>query len=110
LVVAVDSNVGVYAAELTRSWNDDGKASACGTAETQARGAETFLPPELLEWVAVPMAVNLASSVVYDLVRRLVTTLRGDCDEPQRVEELDIFEHQSGSDRVVIVRLRRPMP
>ena len=110
LVVAVDSVVGVDAAELARSWNDDAEARECGAAETQAPGVGLFLPAELVEWVVVPLAVNLASSAVYDLVRRLITRLRGDRHGPQLVEELEVVEHQAGSDRVVIVRLRQPLP
>jgi hypothetical protein len=110
LVVAVDSAVGVDATELARSWNDDAEARQHGAAETQAPGAGVFLPPELVEWVAVPMAVNLASSAVYDLVRRLVARVRGERPDSGGVEELEVVEHQSGPDRVVLVRLRRPVP
>ena len=63
LVVAVDSAVGVDAAELAKAWNGDDEARACGVRRDAGPGAGVFLPPELVEWVAVPMAVNLASSL-----------------------------------------------
>jgi hypothetical protein len=110
LVVAVDPDVGVDAAELARLWNEDAEARSHGAAETRTPGPGVFLPPELVEWVAIPLAVNLASTAVYDLVRRLLARPRSDQsrdEQPRSVEELEVIEHQTGSDRVVVVRLRR---
>lgn len=103
LVVAVDPGVGVEVAELARLWNADGEALAAGPASTQAESSGTYLP-DVNELIMIPLAVNLASNVVYDLVRRLVTRMRA---QPSTAEELEIVEQRVGDDRLVAVRVRR---
>jgi hypothetical protein len=56
----------------------------------------------VLELVAVPLAVNVASSAVYDLVRRLVTGLRRGREDRPAVEVIEVTA--SGGDRVPVVR------
>ena len=102
LVVAVDPAVGVEPAALAKAWDGDEEAAALGPASVQAPTPGTFLPG-LAELIWVPLAVNLASSVVYDLVRRLVVQQRPSVD----VTELELTETVSGDDRVVVVRVRR---
>jgi hypothetical protein len=104
LVVVVDEEVGVDAAELARVWNEDAEVRECGVAEMEASGSGVFFPGPA-ELVVIPLAVNLVSSVVYDVVRRLVSGLR---DRRGMVaEELEIIEHQTGSGRLMVVRVRR---
>jgi hypothetical protein len=132
-MVAVDPDVGVAAIELAQSWNQDIDARACGVAGVESPGPGVFLPLEVLEWVAVPLAVNLASDALYELVSRLVARARDNrpnMSEPDRVDqpeqsqqqgasesvdetvvepEVEVIEHLMGSDRVMVVRLRRGM-
>jgi hypothetical protein len=102
LVVAVDPAVGVEPAVLVKAWAADEEAAALGEASLQSSVPGSFFPG-LAELIWVPLAVNLASSVVYDLVRRLVVAQRPAVD----VTELELVETVSGDDRVVVVRVRR---
>ena len=102
LVVAVDPAVGVEPAGLVKAWAADEEAAALGQASLQPSTPGTFVPG-LAELIWVPLAVNLASSVLYDLVRRLVVQQRPAVD----VTELELAETVSGDDRVVVVRVRR---
>ncbi len=61
-----------------------------------------MLVPGLVELVVIPLAVNLASNVLYDLVRRLVR--RAQPADGERTE-LEVTEITTGrDDRVVVVR------
>ncbi|MCG5445690.1 hypothetical protein NIE79_004211 [Micromonospora sp. NIE79] len=102
LVVAVDPAVGVVPVALAKAWESDEEAAALGAASVQPAAPGTFLPG-LAELVLVPLAVNLASSLLYDLVRRLIVQQRPAVD----VTELELTETRSGDDRVVVVRVRR---
>ncbi|GGL96736.1 MULTISPECIES: hypothetical protein [Micromonospora] len=102
LVIAVDPATGISPTTLARTWEDDDEAAALGTASLHRPGPGTFWPgPAELVWV--PLAVNLASTLLYDLIRRLVTKQR----PPVDVTELELVETVSGDDRVVVIRLRR---
>ncbi|WP_433116677.1 hypothetical protein [Micromonospora sp. CA-246542] len=102
LVVAVDPALGVEPVTLAKAWDSDEESAALGAASVQRAAPETLLPG-LAELVLVPLAVNLASGLLYDLVRRLVVQQRPAVD----VTELELTETRSGDDRVVVVRVRR---
>jgi hypothetical protein len=102
LVVAVDPAVGVEPAAFAKAWAGDEEAAALGEASLQQSAPGSFFPG-LAELIWVPLAVNLASSVVYSLVRRLIVQQRPAVD----VTELELAETMSGDDRVVVVRVRR---
>lgn len=102
MVVAVDPALGVDAESLAKAWNEDAEARESGPAEPGSASPGTFLP-DPAELIYIPLAVNLASNVVYDVVRRLVARTR----QPRVQEELEIVEHDTGSERLVIVRARR---
>jgi hypothetical protein len=74
-VVVVEPDAGFSAAEFVEWWAADGEASQLGTASVQSGRTSTF-GPEIVEWVAIPLAVNLASNALYDLVKRLVARVR----------------------------------
>jgi hypothetical protein len=101
LLVAVDSAVGVEPTGLAAAWNDDREASALGTASVESPNGEVMLPG-LLELVTIPIAVNLASAVLYDVIRRLVRRRRPEVTGPD-LELVEITTAQG--DRVVVVRL-----
>jgi hypothetical protein len=102
LVLAVDPDVGVDSAAMVEAWSRDKAAGGLGSAGVEAQGAGGFLPGPV-ELVVVPLVVNVAASVVYDVARRVVGRLRG----AGGVEELEFIEHSSGEDRVLVVRVRR---
>jgi hypothetical protein len=104
--VAVDSGLGVEAGELARVWNADAQARGWGSARAEVSGSSVFLPGPA-ELIVIPLAVNLASTVVYDVVRRLVTRLREGGRGSSSEEELEVIEHETDSERLVVVRLRR---
>ena len=108
LVVAVDPEIGVGATELASSWNSDAEAGGWGPAQVAESGSSVFLPGPA-ELIMIPLAVNLASSVVYDTVRRLVARLR-ETKKGRLEEELEVIEHETATERLVVVRLRRSVP
>ncbi|MEV4643241.1 hypothetical protein AB0J80_38505, partial [Actinoplanes sp. NPDC049548] len=85
-----------------KAWAGDEEAAALGTASLRPSAPGTFFP-DVAELVGVPLAVNVASSVVYDLLRRLVVQQRPAVD----ATELELVETVSGDDRVVVVRVHR---
>lgn len=101
LLVALDPGAGVRPAQLAAAWNADAEASVVGVARVEATGGGEFLPG-VLELIVVPLAVNVASSAVYDLVRRLATRLRPERDKGLCME---VAELTSSDDHVVVVRL-----
>lgn len=103
LVLAVDPAVGVTPAAVAAAWGAEEETAALGPAAVETARAGTLLPG-LLELVTIPLAVNLASSVVYDVVRRLLVRSRPKADVTDL--ELHLTETASG-DRTMVVRLRR---
>jgi hypothetical protein len=100
LLVALDPGAGVDPAVLAAAWNGDEAAAAAGVARVDAAGPREFIPG-VVELVVVPLAVNLASSAVYDLVKRLVRGLRHD-DQDQAEPEL--AETHADGDLIVVIR------
>lgn len=105
LLLVVEPDLGVTAADVAQAWDRDEAARELGAAAVEEQGGGGFFPG-LIELVVVPLAVNLASSVVYDTARRVVDRLRGN-GAGSGMEELEYVEHTSGDDRVVVVRVRR---
>jgi hypothetical protein len=104
LLVALDSSVGVAAEDLALVWREDPEAAVLGEPSVGRPGGEVFLPG-LLELVVVPLAVNVASTVLYELVRRLVVRSKG--KPPAEVADLELVESSTAAgDRVVVVRMR----
>ena len=93
LLIVVAPDAGIAPGAVAATWNADGAASAAGTAWLEAAGGDVFFPG-LVELVVIPLAVNLAASAAYDLVKRLAARLRhAGCDEP-RVERGDGADRQ----------------
>jgi hypothetical protein len=103
-VVAVDASVGVSAELFAAAWAEEPDAVAAGPATAEAVPEGTFLPG-VNELVLVPLAVNLAAAVVYDLVRRVVARAARPTRE---VSEIEVVEFTTAAgDRVVMTRARR---
>jgi hypothetical protein len=105
VVVTLDPGVDVAAEAFAKAWNADPEVEAVGRAEVEPAGPGSFLPG-VVELVVLPLAVNLASTVVYEQVRNLVNRLRG-TTHPRVEEEVEVIEHVSGADRILVVRVRR---
>lgn len=104
VLLVVEPGVGLSSAEVVASWEADGEARAVSSVEVQAARGGEFVPG-LLELIVIPGAVNLATSALYDLVRRVIRRSR-----PERREllELELVETTTAlGDRVVVVRLRQ---
>lgn len=102
-LVAVDASVGVSSAAFATAWGEEPDAVAAGPAKVEGVPEGSFLPG-VAELVLVPLAVNLASSVVYDLVRRVLRRAAGG----REVSEVEVVEFTSANgDRVVVARARR---
>ena len=107
LLVALDRGIGVPPAMLAAAWNADRDSCAVGSARVGFDGRGNFLPGGL-ELVIIPLAVNLASSAVYDLIRKLVRDLRHGEDNSRAIELIEITT--SSGDRVVVVRAEEKSP
>jgi hypothetical protein len=101
ILVMVAPGAGFAPEALAAAWNADGDAAAAGTARVEAAGGEVF-PPGLVELVAIPLVVNVASSALYDLVKKLAARLRPDDGQEPRVEQPEIAA--GGSDVIIVVR------
>jgi DivIVA domain-containing protein len=82
VVVAMHPSARIAPGTLADAWNADREASAAGRAQVEA--ADVL--PDLQEWVVIPLAVNLASSAGYDLLKRLILSLRDDTSDASSVE------------------------
>jgi len=97
IVVAPDARIAPGA--VAAAWNGDGAASTAGNARLEAAGGDVFFPG-LVELVVVPLAVNLASSALYDLVKKVAARLRPAGGNEPRVERAEV---PAGSGDVIIV-------
>ncbi|WP_433296271.1 hypothetical protein ACQP2F_37985 [Actinoplanes sp. CA-030573] len=101
--MAVDPSVGVDAAAFATAWGEEPEAAEVGPAKVQEAPAGSFVPG-VTEFILVPLAVNLVSSVVYDIIRRVLRRASGG----RQVSEVEIAEFTSANgDRVVVARARR---
>ena len=108
LVVVVDPGVGVSAGELAGVWAGDAEASVLGQARVEQPAAGPVLFPGVLEFVVIPLAINLGSSALYDVLRRLLHRSK---PSGVAVEELELMEYTTEQgDRLVVVRRRRESP
>jgi hypothetical protein len=103
VLVAVDPSVGVDPAGFVAAWGEVPEAAQAGPARVESVAPGQFVPG-VAELIWVPLAVNLVSSAVYDVVRRVVQRAR----RGREVSEVEIVEFTSaGGDRVVVARARR---
>jgi hypothetical protein len=103
LVIALDRGVGVSPAGLAVAWDNDEQARALGPATVEASARGDFLP-DVLTLVAIPVAVNVASTAITAMVSRLVARLR---DARPGQPEIEVTETTSADgDRVLVVRVR----
>jgi hypothetical protein len=101
VVIAVDPSSGLTAEELAEAWQEDDEAAAFGRPIVEGAPTTTYLPG-VLELLVIPLAVNLASNVVYELVDRLVTRARVEPGSRLEVEVTVDGGHES--DITVVVR------
>lgn len=101
VVVAVDPSVGVDARAFASAWQADAEARGLGLAVVEPAGGRALVPG-LVELVAIPLAVNLASSALCALVARLISARKSDGVDVEVVEVT-----VADGDRVVVVRSSR---
>src|SRR5262249_17779305 len=103
LLIALDPGSGVGPTELAAAWNVDAEALVAGSARAEETSGGGFFPG-LVELVVVPLLVNVGSSVVYDLLKKLTAKLR-----PVRQSEgrgLEFAEVTTGDgDRLIMIRM-----
>lgn len=104
VVLAVDPELGVDGASVVAAWQRDEAAKGIGNATVSHEAPGAFLPG-VLELVAIPLAVNLASSVLYDVVIRVIGSLRREEDDESALEVVET--EGDGGDRIIVVRLRQ---
>lgn len=99
VVIMVAPGTGFGPGAVAAAWNGDAEGLAAGTAVVEAATGEVFFPG-LVELVVVPMAVNMASTVIYELVKKLAARLRAPEGEQPKVEQPEI---SLGSEDIIIV-------
>ncbi|MGH3938391.1 MAG: hypothetical protein ACRDTG_07105 [Pseudonocardiaceae bacterium] len=102
VLVGLDPSLGMSAADLAASWSADEQARARAAAEQEAAPSGEFFPG-LLELVVLPVAVNLTSGVLYDLVKRAIRRARPESPERCKLELLETTTAKG--DRLLVVRL-----
>ena len=108
IVIVAAPSAGFAPESVAVAWNADAEASAVGMARVEAAKGDHFFPG-LVELVVIPLAVNVASSAVYDLVKELAVRLRTtiDADEP-RVEQPEVTP--GGTDVIIVIRGKDEVP
>lgn len=102
VLVGLDPALEMSANDLAAGWAADERARARGATEQDAAPSGEFFPG-LSELVVLPVAVNLTSSVLYDLVKRVIRQSR---PEPPERRELELMETTTArGDRLLLVRL-----
>jgi hypothetical protein len=104
LLIAVAPDAGLSPAATLDAWTADAVASAAGSAGLETARGEVFFPG--LALVLIPLGVNLASSLTYDLVKTLAARLWPDRGDEPRVEQAEVTA--SPGDLVIVVRAGRP--
>jgi hypothetical protein len=103
LLIALDPGVGVGPTELAAAWNVDAEAQAAGSARAEETSGEDFFP-SLVEFVVIPLLVNVGSNAVYDLLKKLMAKVRPGHHSEQRGLELTEVTTGEG-DRLIVVRM-----
>lgn len=102
MVIALDPGVGVSPAGLAVAWDADEQARALGPATVEASARGDFLP-DVLTLVAIPVAVNVASTAITAMVSRLVARLRDARPDQPGIEVTETTS--ADGDRVLVVRV-----
>jgi len=106
--VVLDRDLGIGVHALGTAWDANDEAHRLGPAEVESAGAGVF-QPGIVELLAIPLAVNVASPALYDLLKRLITKLRGAAKVSS--EELEVAEVTTSSGgRLVVIRSLRQDP
>jgi hypothetical protein len=94
---------GVRAAGFVEAWNADDDAAGFGVARSGSSRSEVLLPG-LVEYVAIPLAVNLSSAALCALVAKLVRRMSPKLDAS--MVEVSETTMPDGA-RIVVVRAAR---
>lgn len=105
VLVALDPTVGVEAPLFAAAWSEDREArGVSGDAIVVPAPGAVFLPG-VVELVAIPLAVNLVSSALYDMVKRLLASSRRPA--ATGIGDLEVAETLTAEGkRLLVIRLR----
>ncbi|CAI7979126.1 conserved hypothetical protein [Frankia sp. Hr75.2] len=101
VLVLVDPGVGVSPSELVKLWSPAPPLTAGAVVVEAVRGR--VMLPGVLEVLVLPVAVNLASSALFELVRSWIGRARG--SDEVAFEVVESTDDQGN--RVVVVRPHR---
>jgi hypothetical protein len=76
VLVALDESASVEAASFVAAWCQDDEAQRVGGSAVLVPVPGALFLPGVVELIAIPLVVNLGSSALYDLVRRLLARSR----------------------------------
>jgi hypothetical protein len=101
LVVALDRSVGVSPAEFAAAWARDDVARTVGQAGLESPPHSEYLA-DVLMLVVIPLLVNMGSSTVYDLVRRIIARSHPAEREESSLELVEVT--LPNGDHILVVR------
>jgi hypothetical protein len=114
VIVVIDPAVEVEPAQFAAAWNKDAELAGLARATVEASQPQAFHMPWLVEFVVLPLGVNLVASVLFSAIGVAIKQVR--CrpvnDEQARVlrtvEDLHMSMHTSpNGEQIVVVRCRR---
>jgi hypothetical protein len=101
LVVALDRGVGVSPAEFAAAWARDDEARTVGQADLGSSPHGEYVA-DVLMLVVIPLLVNISSSALYDLVRRIIARSHAAERESPSLELVEVT--LANGDRILVVR------
>jgi|SRR6185437_7599904 len=104
-LVALDPALGVDAEAFVRAWLDDGEAQGIGSDVSVATVPPGAFLPGAVELVAIPLVVGVASSALYDLLKRVARAARHD-RPPADPPDLEVIDVDREGRRVLVVRIK----
>lgn len=103
VLIALDPSAETKAASFAAAWSGDGEAQRVGGRAVVIPVPGVVFLPGVAELVAIPLAVNLGSSVLYDMVKRLLGVSRGPAGPG--AGDLEVVETLSADgERLLVVR------
>jgi hypothetical protein len=111
LLLALAPGVDVGAEVFVRSWLADEEAQRMSADVSVASAPAPAFIPGVVELVLLPLGVGVASSALYDLVKRVVASARRSSSATEMGSGLEVVDIRDGEGRrVLVVRLEDDRP
>lgn len=105
VLVALDPSSGIEASSFAAAWSRYAEEQRTGGRASVMPAREAAFLYGVVELVAIPLAVNLGSSALYDMVKRMLRASRAPAGA--EVDDLEISEALSArGETILVVRAR----